>query len=231
MIFCVRVDDVGWTHESSTPPPLKKPDQGLREAARLHAALGGLPWLAAVIPATLDAAGAAWLASRPDGLEVALHGWDHQRVDGIDSEFRGRPEAQCRWMLRDGLAALGPTLHFVPPFNALEPALLDALAKENFRFLWGNLWETPAPPFRSGGMTHIPAWRRLYGATRRRMSGSAPALIHEIPKVIDEKGFAVITLHLPWEAAEESGFSGVRELAGLIRHNTVSPSRYLEIAR
>lgn len=232
MIFTIRVDDVGWTATPADEAPLKLPDASLELARRFHAALGGLPWLAAVIPATLDRDGAKWLRDNRGDIELAIHGWDHRRVDGLDSEFRGIPEERCRAMLRHGLEVVeAPVRHFVPPFNALEPELASALPKEGFEVLWGGISDAPEVPFTAHGMAYIPAWRRLYGATRRRMSGSAPPLIGEIPPILDAPGFAVITLHLTWEAAAFDGFAGVRELAGLIRHNTVSSSKYLEIAK
>src|SRR5688572_17933391 len=68
--FVLRVDDVGWTARPIDPAPLKAPDVGLELAQRFHRALGGIPYLAGLIPATIrhDDEAQAWLASKPEGM-------------------------------------------------------------------------------------------------------------------------------------------------------------------
>jgi hypothetical protein len=230
MIFSIRVDDVGWTTEPADPPPRKRSDVGLSLARKFHAVMAGLPWLAAVIPSTLDKDGVAWLKSKPAGLVPALHGYDHRMVDGVASEFRGLDYTQCRQRIRAGLSKLSvATEHFVPPFNALEPDLEMACADEGLTVVWGDLVATPDLPRATPYARYVPSWSRLYGASRKRMSEIAPILVHEIPPLLGVKGHAVIALHITWEASKDPEFLGVRELVGLIRSNVIHPDEYVRL--
>ncbi len=230
MKFAIRVDDVGWTAEPAGTPPEKKPDVGLRLASRFHAALGGLPWLAGVIPSCLDAVGAAWLRENSDLVTPAIHGWNHQMSYGERSEFYGLSKQQCLTILKQSVERVGPTEHFIPPFNATTAEMLWACSVFGLKFLLGSITDSPYPVMhrRDEKMAFIPAWKVTYNATRRRMAEGIGSLIEEVPRILEQPGMAVITLHVPWEAADGDGFFGVRELAGIIRHNVVSPNEYVK---
>lgn len=238
MKFCIRVDDLGWTSESLSEPPLKRPDVGLRLAREFHAAMSGLPYLGAVIPTAADAGGREWLASAPAGLTVALHGLDHRRVDDVDCEYRGRSLDEVRERIALGREFLGSaeTVHLVPPFNGLEPVVAEACKHEGIRYVWGgaqpnvrqpSTWPTPPQPHDWGRVTFVPSWAPLYGATLWRMGPDDVPLMDVLPSMIEAPGRAVLTLHLPWENAKAPDFRGVRELVELIGPNVISVEEYL----
>lgn len=230
----IRVDDVGWTPASTSEPPIKVPDRGLYLARRFNRAMDGVPWLAGVIPSALDDDGRKWLAQRPGNVTVAMHGVTHRRVDGVDSEFRGMDYHRCKIELLEGLVELGvKTQHFIPPFNAIEPHLIEALVDTGFRSVWGQFEAIPRPPRPMDGLTFVPSLYELYSATLVSMGHGQLPLLDVLPFVMSRPGYAVITLHITWEAArcDTEDFEGVRELVKLARSHVVSPEDYLRLAK
>lgn len=233
MKFVIRADDIGWTPRPAAEPPLKEPDSGLELARRFHEAMGGLPWLAGVIPSTLDSDGKKWLASAPAGVTVAMHGVTHRRVGGVDSEFRGMSYERCRVNLLEGLVELGvKTTHFIPPFNAIEPDLPEALFDCGFRTVWGQYESIPRRPRPLESLTFVPSLYELYSATLASMGHGQLPILDRLPFMLKQDGYAVITLHITWEAARGGGtdFEGVRELVGMVRNHVVTPDQYLVLA-
>lgn len=234
MKFVLRVDDIGWTCEPESEKPLKKPDRGLVLAKRFHAAFKGLPWIAGVIPESLDEIGKAWLRSVPEAMTVAMHGVTHRRVDNVDSEFRGLSVAQCENFLVAGQALLGmKPRHFIPPFNVADPELIPALERTGFTTIWGQYEMTPKPPRSHGKLTYVPSFFPLYSATLAGMGVGQGPILNNLPKYLDEPGYAVITLHITWELAkcDHSDFEGIRELVRHVEGRVITPERYLEEAR
>jgi len=232
MKFAIRVDDVGWTDKALPQRPLKERDRELLVARKFHSAMGGLPYLAGVIPSALDDAGRFWLASRPDGMRIAMHGVYHTRVDGVSSEFRGLDVLQCEDLLLTGVMQLGiATKYFIPPFNAMEPALSLALKEVGFSFVWGHYEDDPMLPSKTPDWIFVPSWLPLYSATKWRMKDGDAPILDVIKDFLDKDGAAVITLHLPWELSRGGdSFGGVRELVELIRDHVVSPDVYVKDA-
>jgi hypothetical protein len=229
MKFALRVDDLGWI-----PTDPKEPDRGLRLTRQFHAAMQGLPYLGGVIPGVLDLDGLTWLQSRPEGLTIAIHGWDHQKVDGVESECRNKSLAECRGMIAAGRILLignnGAVPHFVPPWNAVEPDLPEACHLEGVRYIWGapSDWPTPPQPHPMGRVTFVPSWRPTYAATLWRMSAETPPLSETLPELLCQPGRAVICLHLTWEAVKCDDFRGVRWLVDLIRERVITPEEFLK---
>src|SRR5512139_613984 len=232
---CLRVDDYGWsTEEIPGAGPLKQSDVGLELAQRFHAALQGLPYLGAVIPASIDDAGRGWLLSAPAGLTVAQHGTTHALSHhGVAHEYHDcETLSDVRHRIAEGRRMLGVpgVTHFVPPFNAVGAELPEALYLEGHRVLWGapSEWPTPPQPYSRGRMLFVPAWLPLYGATRWRMRAEDRPLLDVWPEVRSLPGRACLTLHLPWEAAHDAErFDGVRRLVALLGEHVISPQEYL----
>jgi hypothetical protein len=230
--LAIRVDDFGWKQNSD-------PDRGLLVAQRFHAALQGLPYIAGVIPSTTDHDSLAWLQSKPEGLTVALHGFNHaMSADGVASEFRGLDQRQSRQRIGWGLGALKDIqiTDMILPFNAYEPDLGEACYLEGIRRIWGggshdrttpSYWPTPPQPYSVGRMCFVPSWNPTYGATQWRM-GESPALIDTLPKLKNLPGKAVVTLHITWEYSKSKAFDGVKWLADTIGNQVISPEDYLK---
>lgn len=238
MKVCIRVDDIGWTAETAfQQSPCKQPDRALSLARRFHRAMLGRPYLAGIIPRAVDEAGREWLRTRPVGMTFAQHGTSHRlAADMVRSEYRDMTGSALRDYVAVGHSALGvPTeeiVDFIPPFNALEPELPDALYLEGFRRIWGapSRWSTPPQPQWLGRCLFVPAWMPLYGATLWRMQAADRPLIEVWPEVSTWPGYAVLTLHVPWEAAKDGWtlFDGVRRLVGLLGDAILSPSDWLK---
>jgi hypothetical protein len=228
--FCIRVDDFGYL--PGTPKPV---DKGLQLAQRFHEVMSGLPYIAGVIPACLDADGLKWLATRPIGLQIALHGWDHRMVDGVDSEFRGLDGRGCRDRIASGQQVLNGigclTEHFIPPFNAIEPLLPEACYFEGIRYIWGapSDWPTPPQPHPMGSLMFVPSWKPLYAASLWQIGNDDRPLSGALQQIFDLPGKAVITLHITWEAAKCADFRGLLWLIDLIGDRVISPAEHLGI--
>lgn len=234
MQFVIRVDDLGWISNGD-------PDPGLQLAQQFHAAMGGIPYLAAVIPAFLDEAGLRWLASTPEGMTVAIHGWNHKRSQNVSSEFHGLDQDSCRAridrgrrLLRDE-AKIEPD-HLVLPYNAMEPPIPEACYHEKIGYIWGggdhcaitpSPWPTPPQPYPLGRVGFVPSWALLYGATRWQMGADDRAIETVLHKLIDWPGKSVLTLHITWEASRGKKFEGVRWLVEQIRDRAITPEEYL----
>lgn len=227
MRFCVRVDDLGWT-------PKKELDRGLALARALHEAMGGRPYLGAVIPGILEPAELRWLHSRPAGLTVAVHGWNHSRGrSGGECEFDGMDYRTCRQLLRHGVELLGRGLqHFVPPFNGLTQALAAACFDEGLDRIWGapeRGADIPAPVRGQYGW-FLPSWLPLYGATMWSMAADRIPVLDTLERLAlaDTPAVAIVTLHLVWEAAFSPDFTGVRELSRRFGELIITPDEYLD---
>lgn len=222
MKILIRVDDFGMTPQAGLGPLYggRLPDVGLALAQGFHAAMGGLPYMAAVVPAAVDAGGLAWLRGKPAGLTIALHGWDHRDAGGRD-EFNESNEDGIRKCLDAGRRKLGPTPYFVPPFNAVSDTLFRACYHEGIRYVFGGPvdWPTPPNPMEKAmGVKYIPAWARLYGATRWVQAPGNQVLCTELNmELVRVYSFAVLTLHLPWEFARDPELFGVRDVARRLR--------------
>lgn len=230
MKIMLRVDDFGWTSEEAENPPMKKRDVGLRLAQRFHAALDGIPYLAAVIPAEVDVEGKKWLESRPKGMSVALHGWNHSDPTGDRNEFQGMSADQVRARIALGRTILGSTPFLVPPFNGLDPAHIESMWHEGIRYIFGREQEWPTPPSPvelAKGVKFIPAWTRLYGSLGWIQGAAKARLLDEIYDLYDQPGLAVMTLHLPWMAARDPEFKHVRSLNPYAGH-FIAPEEFVK---
>jgi peptidoglycan/xylan/chitin deacetylase (PgdA/CDA1 family) len=247
MRFLTRVDDIGFSGDAADDFPLKKPDTGLRLARAFHDAMNGVPYLGALIPASVvnDVEAKQWLSSKPDGLTVALHGWDHTTSGGVRHEFHCLTPDQQRARVAAGQALLldctgSKTRHYVPPFNAVTCETLDILHAEEIDYVWGGAnhddvspsrWDTPPPPYPARGTTFIPSWYPLYGATCKRMGeGTVAPLLETIPGMLETPGFAVIVVHIPWEVTSAPLFKGVEALAAMIAPYALSPEGFIAAA-
>lgn len=232
MILAIRVDDFGWTTTPTPTPPIKEPDVGFQLAQRFHEAMSGLPYLAAIIPANLDEAAQSWLDSKPAGLTPAVHGWDHgaERPSSRD-EFEGRTIPFIRDQLDRGRRLLGDTRHYVPPYNALSGRVIDACFHEGLHVIWGGPIDrhTPPEPCTAGGVTLIPAWLPLYGATCGNFSSNNTTLLDVLPRMLATPGHAVLCLHLTWEFSHDQSLDGLRRLCDLLRadDSVVSPDAFV----
>lgn len=224
----VRCDDLGWTPEEAATPPIKLPDRGLELAQRFHDAMQGVPYLAGIIGACVDEDGAAWLASKPEGLVHAVHGWDHgaSRPD-VRDEFADLGASEIRERISLARNIIGETAHLIPPYNAVASNLPEAAWHEGIRYIWGqeSEWPTPPQPYEHGRVWMIPAWAPLYGGSTFRQGTSAAIL--DTLAMIDVPAPAVLTVHLPWEAARHEDFRGVRRLIGDIAKHVVHPDEFV----
>lgn len=232
MLFTVRVDDIGWIRNRFADP-------GLILAQRFHESMRGLPYLAAVIPEALDRPGLRWLQSKPEGMTIALHGFNHQPTEnGVASEFHECDLDACRQRIGWGLNALRDIKlrHMVLPFNAYTPPLAEACYLAGITHIWGgglhdvtipSNWPTPPQPYSLGRVGFVPSWAPTYAATLWRM-GSDDIPLHEtLPRIMDLPGKAVMTLHITWEAAKSDDFRGVTWLVEQIRDRAITAQEYL----
>lgn len=235
MKFCIRVDDIGLSNREADTVPDKLPDTGCEIAKRFHAAMSGLPYVAAVVPAALDEEGGNWIRSRPPGMTVALHGWDHSTRAGVADEFHGMSVKEMRERIDWGQKKIGPVRHYCPPFNGDEKGLYEACYHEGIRYIWGmpSRWPTPPQPWQVyRELLFIPAWRDLYGATGwKQGKDGVPPLLSTLPDYMKRDGVAVLTLHIGWQAAKNPDFSGVAAMADLIRGNVISPEDFVNLTR
>jgi len=219
--FVLRVDDWGWASAGV-------PDAGLALARKFMLAMTGWPMLAAIIPACLDDEGRRWLKSRPPGVTVAMHGYQHERArEGCDCEFEGMSPRRCRRMVHTAKNALQiGTRHFVAPWNQYTPQLTEALLAEGMDIHWHGIDDKNLAPAGSGPLV-VPCWRPLYGAALWEMSAEDRPLKDVLPQLLDAPGSAVICLHITWEATRGEHFPGVRWLVDLLGDRLVSTDEYL----
>lgn len=229
MKFVIRVDDIGWS-----PKAVDKIDRELRLARRFHEAMRGAPYVAAVIPSMLDAAGLAWLQSAPAGMTIALHGLDHAPV-----EFRGLTGEQMRQRIQLSQERMaGITIaDMVLPFNQYESGLECACRLQGIERLWGgghhqhtdpSRWPTPPAPYPVGPILFMPSWKPAYAATLWRMSDECPALCDTLPQLLQSPGKCILTLHITWESGLCDHFEGVRHLIKTIGDEIIGVGGYLE---
>lgn len=226
------MDDIGWKSNGTT-------DEGLSIAQSFHAAMSELPYLAAVIPSSIDAAGAEWLQSKPEGMTVGMHGYSHRpAVTDGRSEFAGMSEKRIRDRIAAGNQKLGGIAeHFILPWNAYEADFAEAAYHEGVRYIWGaedhgtsspSTWPTPPQPYSLGRITFVPAWLLTYGVTIGKMSREDIPLCGTLPVLIDRKGKAVITLHITWEYSKSATFDGVKWLVDTIGDRVISADEFLK---
>ena len=227
MQVVVRVDDVGWN-------PLKgedRQDYGLKLAKIFHEAMGGAPYLAAVIPACLDDEGRAWIESKPEGLTVGMHGMTHERAGGDrGGEYCWRDKEQIAAMVEQGLLLIpGKVDHFVAPYNTYAEHLHEALAAQGVRYHWTQPEYTEAVPSieKKDGYFLIPAWKPLYGCIAWPSGPEEKPLLERIPEIMKKEGRAVLTLHITWEASRGEQFTGVRWFVERYKNSIISPEEYL----
>ena len=235
MRFLLRVDDFGLSHREGERVPDKLPDVGCEIARRFHDAMSGLPYLAAVVPAALDEAGGAWIRSRPAGMTVALHGWDHSTRGTVHNEFHGLTMTEMRDKIAAGYKIVGGCKWFIPTFNACEEGLFEACWHESIRFVCGapSYWPTPPQPWSVyRDVLFVPSWALTYGATGwQQGKNGPPPLLETVPMLLNLPGLAVLTLHVNWESAKDAEFKGVRALAEVLRGHVVTPEEFVRERR
>ena len=220
MKFVILTHDVGWTSTAIQPEPLKAPDVGLELAKRFNDAMQGEPWLAAVIPTCLDDEGRKWIAEQYN-IRCALHGVTHQRGEFDDDTRETMKEKLVKAMIDFPF-----TNHFVPPFNKVKAKMLKVLPEIGLENLWsGNSMEDPVLDEETGLLV-IPCHPALYSTTKWIMDPKMIPLVKTLPKLKDEPGAGVITLHLPWEHAHDPTFSAVAEMVQFIKDDIISPDAY-----
>lgn len=149
-----------------------------------------------------------------DGVEVALHGYDHRTRDPHPrrrSELAGLGPEALRERLVAGEAALAaagvarPRV-FVAPYNRFEAGQWDVLA-ERYAVVGGGpegvlehgFWRSPAW---RGDAVYLPAYAPFYG-TAAEVLGALAGELH---------GWIPVVLHWGWEA--ERGWGDLERLAG-----------------
>ncbi len=119
-------------------------------------------------------------------LEVALHGYKHQRtkLDSADTEFAGVPLAGQVDMLTRGKNCLeslleSPVVGFIPPWNSYDVVTLQALKDCGFSYISAG----KKPPFsHQSSLGYVPLSchiRQLRTAIKeaRRFKGAQPAIV------------------------------------------------------
>lgn len=226
MKVVVRVDDVGW----KPPEGEDRQDNGLDLFHKFHAAMSGVPFLAAVIPACLDDAGRQWLESKPAGLTVGMHGVDHQREGGNCGEFSWLQKEQVVDRVKLGLSLMPAGVeHFVAPWNDYGEHLHDVLALAGVKYHWTEpeYSENPSWIERKQDYSIIPAWAPLYGCIAWPSGPGQSPMLERIPEIMKREGRAVLTLHITWEASRGGEFTGVQWLVANYRHLILTPEEYL----
>jgi hypothetical protein len=228
MNFCIRIDDIGLR-------PHHVKDAGLQLAQTMHSVMGGVPYLAAVIPGILDAAGAKWIRSKPEGMTIALHGWDHSiGCNGGENEFERLGLSTCCSMLSRGLRMIEgskPIIDFVPPFNAVTDELLLACRRSGINYVWGQPYASPHPyrPERKEWGIYLPSWTPLYGMTIWSIPDRGP-IIEKLRQLRKSKDVAIVVLHLTWEASFTDTLSGLKALVTEFGSQIISPHEYIKQA-
>ncbi len=232
MKFVIRVDDFGWGAEADPDnAPLKRVDVGLLHARHFHSVMQGVPYLAGVIPACLDIPAQDWIHSKPAGLSVAVHGWDHKMRAGSRNEFEGLSENACRDLFSNGMKKIGKTRHLIPPFNAITPEMVRAAWHEGIRFVWGapsNWFTPPSPREMEMGVVFVPSWTPLYGASGWGQAAGDRPLWQAMAELGNSPGVAVVTLHLPWEFARDPDLRWLRHLVDAHRRWIISPEEFVD---
>ena len=225
--FLVRVDEfpLAGDYEGS--------ERRAADFARFHAILAeaGVPYLLAVSPGVAaDYLNPSASASRPlserelevlgglrrDGVEFALHGFDHRTRDARAqhrSELVGLSPGELTELVDLGmarLAAAGITPRvFAPPFNRFEACHYDVLAAR-FDVVCGGPESVPLfgfhrTPLWRGGAIYMPAYAPFYGRAREVAAAAERAIAAQVALPIP------VVLHWSWEA--ERRWSDLRQLA------------------
>jgi hypothetical protein len=228
MNFCIRIDDIGLRPHSGK-------DAGLLLARKMHEVMSGVPYLAGVIPGILDASGAKWIRSQPEGMTIALHGWDHSvGCNGSQNEFEELGFSTCCSMLSRGLRIIEgakPIVDFIPPFNAVTDELLLACRRSGLRNVWGQPYASSHPyrPERKLWGIYMPSWTPLYGMTLWNVPDRGP-VIDKLRAMKTSREIAIVVLHLTWEASFSDELKGLKALVTELRPQIVSPHKYIEQA-
>ena len=230
--FLVRVDDY---------PRWDRGVEGFREFHSILAG-AGIRYLLGVIPRPSldpDAAEADQrelteeesdlLREIRSDIDVAVHGWSHQRQPGsVASEIVGVAAEDLRRRAVESLRLLGglgfEPRGYIPPYNAIDRPGLEALAHE-FEAIFGGpesvRWLGCVPgPCRLGEAWYLPSYPPAYGRALQIERFVRASLNRALPLLIP------ITLHWAWE--EEDGFAAVRSLASALSGATVSLPTWLD---
>lgn len=226
MNFSVIIDDFGWTTKATPGPDgVKYPDTKLEIGKRIHDAMSGLPYVAAVIPGALDRDGIRWIESKPAGLTIALHGWDHIPVKGMRNEYYEQSVETIREKLNAGLDVIGRTPYTVPPWNATTDQFLVACGQVGLRYIFTTHEQADSPaPFKRGDVWVVPRWRDTYGMARHGKDD----LIRRVEDLAAIPGSAILTLHANWEFAVDQSLKNVKALAAALKGRCVTIQEYTE---
>lgn len=230
MRWLLTVDDYGWTSEESEKPPMKKRDVGLRIARKFHETLNGIPYVAGIIPAEVDAEGLEWIRSNPHNMFVALHGYDHSDPTGDRNEFKGMSESEVRQKVDAGQRVIGPTPYWIPTYNGLNPDQVAAMHHEGIRYIFGREQHWPSPPSTvemDRGVVFVPRWKCLYGAFGWVQGGANQRLLDEMVDRCEQPGVAVMTIHLPWESARDPEFRHAAVVGKVWRDYFITPEQFI----
>lgn len=124
MRVAIRVDDFpcGRNQDPDTVVP------NWRDAwKRFHAAMAGVPYTVGVVPDWVRSSDVEGLRSQPE-VTLALHGISHARDEFLCSE----KEIFEKLQFADSIVH---TDIFIPPFNFLNIAMLQALVRANYRYV------------------------------------------------------------------------------------------------
>lgn len=155
---------------------------------------------------------------RADGVEFALHGFDHRTRHAHSrhhSELIGLSSNELHALIDRGLETLEP--HglrpdaFIPPFNRFAAAQFPVLA-ERFRIVCGGPETVPRmglhrSPLVRGGTIYAPSYSPFYGRAGA-IAAAAERMVQERPGV-----WIPLVLHWTWERDDAAG---LERLAGVL---------------
>ena len=193
---------------------------------RLIEIADGLPLSIAVIPEDVSPTLAQWLSRKP-AVTVSQHGVDHvnrrQPAEGSAADYTSAiaPVPLARGILagRNALEKVGlEPLFFTPPWNRVEPVLLEALAIAGYRALSGWNGEGADQPGFQRLDTHIDLLRWKGGARFR----GAPRIYEALREQLAERRehgdytrpIGLLTHHLDHD---EASWSFLESFLGLLR--------------
>lgn len=193
---------------------------------RLLAIAGGLPVSIAVIPSGVSPTLAGWLARNPR-VTISQHGVDHvnrrQPAEGSSADYTSAvaPVPLARGILagRNALEKVGlDPVFFTPPWNRVEPVLLEALVIAGYFALSGWNGEGAEKPGLQRLDTHIDLLRWKGGARFRgadRIHEELRAQLAERRELGDyTRPIGLLTHHLDHD---EASWNFLEYFLGLLR--------------